>query len=173
MDTREVLKKSELFSELDEKQLNIIYAMSTSQEVEPGVEVCKQGKSENYIYVIEDGLVSIILEVGPITHRQVQSASTLESFGWSAMIEPHISTATVKAKEKTKLLSFSGDQLYDLFGISSCWVLPLRNKSRKGYSLLNILSQACCLANGRSLKLGETENGSRCRKGYHLHDGGK
>jgi len=115
MDTREVLKKSELFSELDEKQLNIIYAMSMSQEVDPGVEVCKQGKSEDYVYVIEDGLVSIILEVGPITHRQVQSASTLESFGWSAMVEPHISTATVKAKEKTKLLSFSGEQLYNLF----------------------------------------------------------
>jgi len=115
MDTREVLKKSELFSELDEEQLNIIYAMSMSHEVEPGVVVCKQGKSEDYVYVIEDGLVNIILEIGPITQRQVQSASTLESFGWSAMVEPHISTATVKAKEKTKLLAFNGEQLYDLF----------------------------------------------------------
>ncbi|MFC1910646.1 Crp/Fnr family transcriptional regulator [Chloroflexota bacterium] len=119
MEKTEVLKKSELFNRLDEKQLNEIANMCEAEVFEAGQTLYKQDKFLEKIYVIQEGLVAIILEVGPMAQRQVQSASVYEVVGWSAVLEPHIATATVKALEKTTALSFKGEDLADL-----CFVKP-------------------------------------------------
>lgn len=109
-----VLKKSELFSNLDEKELRLVEAIMEQQQVTSGQVICKQGKREEKIYIVEDGAVAIVLEVGPMSHRQVQAACNFQSFGWSALVEPYICTASVRAIEKTKLLAFSADTLREL-----------------------------------------------------------
>jgi CRP-like cAMP-binding protein len=114
MDRLALLKKSDLFADLNESELRLVDAIAQSEQVKPGAVVCKQGRAEDNIYIVEDGAVAIMLEVGPMSDRQVQAASTFESCGWSAMVEPFISTATVKATEKTNLLSFRGDDLRTL-----------------------------------------------------------
>ncbi len=106
-----VLKKSELFADLNEQELRLVEAITTPQQVTTGTIICRQGTREEKIYIVEDGAVAIVLEVGPMSHRQVQAACDNESFGWSALVEPYISTASVKATEKTKLLAFSADDL--------------------------------------------------------------
>ena len=111
----QTLKKCALFQKLNDEQLNIIEKMCTSETFEPGAIICKQDKKGEKIYVIEDGLVGIILEVGPLSERQVQSASKYDVFGWSAMIEPFRYTATVKAIKKTTALAFNGKNLHDLY----------------------------------------------------------
>ncbi len=114
MDRLAVLKKSDLFADLNENEMRLIDAIVQTEQVKAGTIVCKQGRAEDNIYIVEDGAVAILLEVGAMSDRQVQAASTFESCGWSAMVEPYISTATVKATEKTKLLSFGGDDLRKL-----------------------------------------------------------
>ena len=114
MDTLEVMRKSDLFHGLNDEQLKIVGGISTVCEFQPGAIICKQGTTLDKIYLIEDGLVGIILELGPLSERQVQAASKFESFGWSAVIEPHISSNTVKAIEKTKVLAFNGSELDSL-----------------------------------------------------------
>jgi len=114
MNKSSVLKKCALFQKLDDQQLGIIEKMCTSETFEPGTVICKQDKKGEKVYVIEQGLVGIMLEVGPLTQHQVQSAAKYEVFGWSAMIEPFIYTATVKAIKKTTALAFNGKQLHNL-----------------------------------------------------------
>ena len=114
MDTLEVMRKSDLFHGLNDGQLKIVEKMGTVCEFQPGAIICKQGDTLDKIYLIEDGLVGIILELGPLSERQVQAASKFQSFGWSAMIEPYTSSATVKAIEKTKALAFDRVVLCDL-----------------------------------------------------------
>ena len=114
MDRLAVLKKSELFSNLNEKELRLVEAIAEPQDVTPGQIICKQGRREEKIHIIEDGAVAIVLEVGPMSHRQVQAACNHESFGWSALVEPNYCTATVKAIEKTRLLSFNADDLQQI-----------------------------------------------------------
>jgi CRP-like cAMP-binding protein len=114
MNKLEVLKKSELFRDLDSEQLSVVEKMCTPMVFEPGAILCKQAKKEENIYVIEEGLVGIFLELGPLTQRQVQAASNFDVVGWSAVIEPRIATATAKAIEKTKVLAFNGQALYEL-----------------------------------------------------------
>lgn len=111
----QVLKKCDLFRNLNDAQLGEIEKMCNQEIFEPGTIICKQDKKGEKIYVVEDGLVGIILEVGPLSQRQVQSASKYDVFGWSAMIEPFRYTATVKAIKKTTALAFNGKNLHDLY----------------------------------------------------------
>ncbi len=115
MNKLEVLKKCELFNQLDDEQLSVMEKMCTAETFEPGAIICKQDSKADKLYVIKEGLVAIILEVGPLSQRQVQAASNFDVVGWSAMVEPYIYTATVKAVEKTSVLAFNGKRLHDLF----------------------------------------------------------
>ena len=114
MNKLEVLKRCALFRELNDEQLSLVGKMCTPRTFEPGTIVCKQGRMEGKLYIIQEGLVAIILEVGPMAQRQVQAASNFDICGWSAMIEPHVYTATVKALEKTTTLAVSGQELSNL-----------------------------------------------------------
>ena len=110
----EVLKKCPFVRELDDEQLKIMADMATVEEFEVGESLCKQGRTQEKIYLIEDGLVGIYLELGPMTHRQIQAASNFEVIGWSAMLPPYRCNTTVRAIETTKVLAFDGKKLVDL-----------------------------------------------------------
>ena len=110
----EVLKRCPFVRELDDEQLKIMADMCSTEVFEAGESLAKQGRTQEKIYLIEDGLVGLYLEVGPMTHRQIQSASNFEVVGWSAMLPPYRSTTTTKAIETTKVLAFNGQELANL-----------------------------------------------------------
>jgi CRP-like cAMP-binding protein len=114
METMEVLMRSDVFHYLEEDELKIVAKMCTQEVFEAGTIICKQDQEEKYIFVIEEGLVSILLELGPTDRRQIQTASNFECFGWSATIPPFHCTATAKALERTKVLAFNGRELRNL-----------------------------------------------------------
>ena len=114
MDKLEVLRKSDIFHYLDEEDLKAVAKMATEEVFEPGTIIFRQDKEAEKIYVVEDGLVSIILEMGPTDKRQIQSASNFECFGWAATIPPFHRLCMAKAVEKTKVLSFDGKELRNL-----------------------------------------------------------
>jgi len=150
VDRQDVLKKSELFGTLDDEQISLVEKMCTSEVFEPGVVICKQDQKADKIYVIEEGLVAIILEVGPLSQRQVQAASDFEAFGWSALIPPYVRTTTTKAIEKTKVLVIDGRELGQLFHnkpaimykVGSALSCVLAKRLRSAYTqLLGVTSQ--------------------------------
>jgi CRP-like cAMP-binding protein len=114
MEILEVLMRSDVFHYLEEDELKIVAKMCTQEVFEAGTIICKQDREEKYIFVIEEGLVSILLELGPTDRRQIQTASNFECFGWSATIPPFHCTATAKALERTKVLAFNGRELRNL-----------------------------------------------------------
>ena len=115
MEKAELLKRSDLFRELDDEHLAMIAEIGTQQVFDAGTILYKQGSIAEQIHVIEEGLGGIILEVGPLAQRQVQAAGNFGSFGWSAMIPPYSRTATVKAIEQTKVIVFNGRELAVFF----------------------------------------------------------
>jgi len=114
MERIEVLRRSDIFHYLDEDELKVVEKMCTPEVFEAGAVICKQDREENKVYVVEEGLVSILLELGPTDRRQIQAASNFECIGWSATIPPFHCTATAKAIERTKVLAFDGRELRDL-----------------------------------------------------------
>ena len=117
MDRSEIIKKSEFFHDLDERELDAIVKISDIEEFEPGTIIYRQDQQSDKIYLIVDGLVGIILEVGPMAQRQVQAASNYKVFGWSAVIPPYTRTSSAKALEKTKVLSWDKKDLDALFSL--------------------------------------------------------
>jgi CRP-like cAMP-binding protein len=111
MDKIEILKRSDLFRELDDEHIALVAELGAERVFDAGTTIHKQGAAADLIYVIEEGLVGIILEVGPLSQRQIQAAAHFESFGWSAMIPPYARTTTVKALEQTKVVAFDGREL--------------------------------------------------------------
>jgi CRP-like cAMP-binding protein len=114
MDKLEVLKRSDIFHYLDEADLKIVEKMATEEVFEPGEIIFRQNKHADKIYVVEEGLVSILLEMGPTDKRQIQSAANFECFGWAATIPPFHRMCMAKAVERTKLLAFDGMELRNL-----------------------------------------------------------
>ena len=114
MNMTEVLRKSELFRELDSEQLSVVEKMCTPMSFQPGEVIGRQGAKNEYVFVIEEGLIAVVVEIGPLSQRQVQAASNYDVIGWSAMILPDIYIATGKALEKTKALAFHGQELCNL-----------------------------------------------------------
>ena len=152
MNKLEVLRRSDLFQELDDGQLSLVGELGTPQEFEAGTVLHKQGLLGDMIYVIEEGLAAIILEVGPMAQRQVQAAANFQSFGWVAMIPPYTCTATSKTLERTKTIAFNGQELLGL-----CSKEP-----EIGFKVLQALA---CVISGRLRKayvqlLGVTDAGT-------------
>ncbi len=114
MDKLEVLKRSDVFHYLDDDDLRAVEKMCTPEVFEAGTIICRQGEEHEKLYVIEEGLVSIILELGPTDKRQIQAASNFECIGWSASIPPFRTTCAAKALERTKVLAFNGRELRNL-----------------------------------------------------------
>ncbi len=110
----EVLKRTPFVRELDDEQLKVIADMCHEEVYEVGECLAKQGRSSESLYLIEDGLVGIYLEVGPMTQRMLQAASNYEVVAWTAMLPPYRARATAKAIETTKVLSFNGKELVEL-----------------------------------------------------------
>ncbi len=110
----EILKRCPMFRDLDEKQLELIADMATSEVYEVGESLGRQGRSQEKAFIIEDGLVGIYLELGPMMHRQIQAASNFELVCWSAILPPNRMFSTVKAIETTKVLAFKGLELAQL-----------------------------------------------------------
>ncbi len=114
MNKLEVLKRSDLFRELNDEQLGLVEKMCTCEVYEPGTIIIKQNTILDKLWVIEEGLVGVILEPGPLSQRQLQAVCNFETFGWSAVIPPHVFAVSCKAIEKTKVLVFKGQDLADL-----------------------------------------------------------
>jgi len=114
MDRIEVLRRSDVFHYLEDDELREIEKMCTPEVFEAGTILCRQDKEQDKLYVIEEGLVSVLLELGPTDKRQIQAASDFECFGWSASIPPFRAICTVKALERTKVLAFNGKELRNL-----------------------------------------------------------
>jgi CRP-like cAMP-binding protein len=81
MDKIEVLKRSDLFRELDDEHLTMVGEIGTLHVFDAGTVVYRQGSAADLIYVIEEGLVGIILEVGPLAQRQVRPPISRASAG--------------------------------------------------------------------------------------------
>lgn len=110
----EVLKRVPFVRELSEDELKTLVKMAVEETYEVGQDLVKQGKPSEKLYVIQDGLVGIYLELGPMSRRQLQSASNFEVVGWSSMLPPYRAANTVRAIETTKVLSFNAKELIKL-----------------------------------------------------------
>ena len=118
METVEAMKKADVFSRLSEEDLTELAKLCRYEEFEAGTTIFRQDTAATDMYVVEDGLVSIMLELGPTDRRQIQAVSDFGCFSWPAMVPPYNHVCTAKALEKTRVLAFDGKQLRELINVN-------------------------------------------------------
>jgi CRP/FNR family cyclic AMP-dependent transcriptional regulator len=110
----DVLKRCSMVRHLSDERLKTIAKLAKEETYEVGELLVKQGRTAEKLFLIEDGLVGIYLELGPITHRMLQAASEFEVIGWTSMLPPYRARATAKAIETTSALAFRAKDLIAL-----------------------------------------------------------
>ena len=114
MDKIEVLKRADLFRELSDEHIKLVAEMCYPEVFNPGAIIHRQNTILDKIRIIEEGLVALVLDLSPLSQRQLTAATNFETIGWSAVVPPHLATTTAKAIEKTKVLTFNGQDICNL-----------------------------------------------------------
>lgn len=110
----EALKENQLFQDLEPEMLRKILEFSERREYEAGSLVFSQDEEAEKIFLVEDGLVGVIMEIDPSTKLTIATESKGGIVGWSAVIPPHNYTALAKCFKHSWLVALDGKKLREL-----------------------------------------------------------
>ncbi len=110
------LRQFEIFKELNDREVENFLEIAEEAVYEGGQRIFEEKSLALNLYLVLEGKVEIkmkgdILEE-PLTLDIVGPG---ETFGWSAIAEPHTFTASAYAVERTRVILLRGDWLRDLF----------------------------------------------------------
>lgn len=111
-----VLKEFKLFDGLDDSKLAKIAKLCKERTFEDGALCFKQGNKALGIHLCRKGKINILYRIHEpwaievVTH----AVKAGEVFGWSALAEPHVYTASAKCVGKVEEIYIEGDDLRQL-----------------------------------------------------------
>jgi len=110
----EALRKSEIFEGLTDDELAAIGKIAHEEIYEAGACICVENEVATKLYIVREGRVAILINIGRGRQTVVDTVTKGGSFSWSAMVPPYILTGTVKAVENTKVIAINGRDLQEL-----------------------------------------------------------
>lgn len=122
MGALEILKRSEVFLGLDDSDLQkVVDLPSCREEFHQAQEVIlKKWEEAKDFYVLAEGQVNLVVDLpgSPAEPpRQVIARIITRggTFGWSALVSPHVRTMAAICKEPSRLVAIAGAELNALF----------------------------------------------------------
>lgn len=136
MSTVEILKRCEVFLGLDDSELQKLVDLPSCREeaYEAQEIIFKEGEEARHVYVLEEGQVILTVKMPtgppkPPKQTVVRTITKGGTFGWSALVPPHVLTMSAICKEPSKVVAISGKELQTLFD----------KDYRLGYEVMNSL----------------------------------
>ena len=116
MSSLSLVEEAELFKGLSHTALEKITAFCQEATYPRGDTIYTEGDETQHVYVLNYGLVTLRVDVPGNKEKMMITAirDRGETFGWSALIAPHIHTATAICLEPTKLLVIDANKLMRL-----------------------------------------------------------
>lgn len=105
----EAIEESDLFKGVRPEFLNEIGKIGEIKNFKHGAIICKTNEKARYIYQLVEGQIDITLDEKEIIHFTVDRPG--EIFGWSALVEPYIYTATARSKTDSRVVRMSRESL--------------------------------------------------------------
>lgn len=105
----EAIEESDLFKGVSTEFLNKIGQIGEIRNFKRDSVICMANEKARYIYQLVYGQIDIMLAEKEVIHFTVNRPG--EIFGWSALVEPYIYTATAKCKSDVRVLRISRDSL--------------------------------------------------------------
>jgi CRP/FNR family cyclic AMP-dependent transcriptional regulator len=79
-----------------------------------GQTIFHEGDPSLYLYIVKSGQVAIDVHIASKGRRSIMTAGPGDLFGWSALVEPRLETASARAVEETEAVGIKGGALMDL-----------------------------------------------------------
>ncbi len=100
----DVLKQAEIFQGLSDDELRLIAEVAHEKHYEADDAFHGEGDEMESLYFVHSGCVAVEVDLGLESHLPkrtflVDRLREGEAFGWSTLVEPYVSTATVRSYE--------------------------------------------------------------------------
>ena len=111
MITPELISRYSFFADLDLKQLDALASVAEGITAETGEYIFHGGDELHYFYIVVDGAVGIVLEKDNKPDSVISAVGPGHVFAWSALVPPHLATASAKALTPCWLAAFDRKKL--------------------------------------------------------------
>ena len=78
-----------------------------------GQDIIGEGDHSLHLYIVKSGRVAVEMDVPTMGRRTLRTGDVGAMFSWSALVEPRLATAAVRAIEDTEVLGIKGGVLID------------------------------------------------------------
>jgi CRP-like cAMP-binding protein len=110
----DVLWRLDVFKGLTDKEVKAVSGISETLDFKKDSVVFRDNDDARDLYILLEGRVSMLFEVGRGREAIVHTAGEGEAFGWSALVQPYRFTSTAKALEDSRVVSVDGPELKKL-----------------------------------------------------------
>ena len=110
----ELLVRYPYFAGVCTESLRIIAEISSEQHFQAGHTLFREGASARYLYVLQRGEIDILYDVSGGKTRVVETVVPSNLLCWSAIVEPHRTTASAVIRVDSDLLCLQGPRLSTL-----------------------------------------------------------
>lgn len=108
------LKANPLFQYLELEEIARVLGMSERESFQKGESVFQQDDEAKKLYVVERGLVAMVLQISPEKQLTIVTEGRGGAFGWAALLPPHKHSAVARCQDATELLAIDGPKLREL-----------------------------------------------------------
>ena len=107
----DLLARYPYFADVRLESLQAIAAITTEQQFKAGEVLFREGAAAKYLYVLQQGEVDILHDQPNGEPRVVETVVPVSLLCWSAIVEPHRTTATAVARADSKVLRVEGPRI--------------------------------------------------------------
>ena len=105
MDDAVILSRVGLFSLMKKKDLRRIAKLAKHHSYKKGEIIVRQGARDGRLFIVISGEVEVIKDLGSGAEKHLRVLRSDNYFGEMALIDDHVRTASVVAKDETEVLS--------------------------------------------------------------------
>lgn len=108
----ELVRRYSFFGGFAAKELKELAMAGNERNLEPGETLFSEGDRADWLYFLADGEVETLVHgEGETENIPISTLPAGEPVGWSAVIEPHVYTASARTTRPSKVLVFGRNDL--------------------------------------------------------------
>jgi CRP/FNR family cyclic AMP-dependent transcriptional regulator len=108
----ELVRRYSFFGGFTAKELKELAIAGNERTFEPGETLFAEGDRADHLYFLAEGEVETLVHgEGEAENIPISTLPAGEPVGWSAVIEPHVYTASARSTRQSKVLIFGRDEL--------------------------------------------------------------
>jgi len=116
----EILRRYPFFGTLSDAQIKSMAMIAEEDSFVKGTVICEEGEPAKALCLLLEGAISLFYKTEEEFHPQTRKDFLVgeinpgEVFSISALIEPYVNTATVKAEKECQVVRFDASKLKEL-----------------------------------------------------------